>query len=276
MSHDEREQGTHDRDLVDLHVLDPARAPRAGAAHERAAQVLLERILDEPQGGVSWDGPGRTDDLRRRRGRFLAGAAAAVVVVGVVVLAPWGTPDPALASWTPEPEEVPASHLDDVGAQCARGDGGSDTWRQDAVIAEERGRVTFVVARTPTELRHCLLVDGDFHSTGGASLRGRSADVPPADVRTALAAGGGRGDSAYTAISGQVGENVVGVEVHPRGQVAEPGALSSGAPPGSVTASIENGYYGAWWPGVAEDIVLTIRLADGTVLSDVPAFEHDR
>jgi hypothetical protein len=276
MSNDGADRRTHDRDLADLQVLDPARDARPGAGHEPAAQALLDRILDEPQGSASRSAVERIGDRRRWRGRALAATAAAAVAAGVVILPPWGTPEPAFASWTPGPEEVPASYLDDVGAQCTPGSGSSDLWEQDAVIAEERGRVTFVVARTPTNLWHCLLVDGDFRSSGHARIRGQSAEMSPTEVQTYLVAGSGRGDDAYTAIIGQVGVDVVGVEVHPRGQVTEPGALPAGEPPESVTATIDNGYYGAWWPGGTEEIELTIHLADGTVLSNVPAFEHDR
>lgn len=276
MSNDERDRRTQDQDLADLQILDPARDARPGAGHEPAAQALLDRILEEPQGSASSGEVERIGDRRRWRGRALVATAAAAVAAGVVILPPWGTPEPAFASWTPKPEEVPASYLDDVGAQCTLGSGSSDLWEQDAVIAEERGRVTFVVALTPTSLRHCLLVDGDFHSAGRASVRGRSAEVSSTDVQTYLAAGSGRAEDAYTAITGQVGEDVVGVEVHPRGQVTEPGALPAGEPPDSVTATIDNGHYGAWWPGGTEKVELTVHLADGTVLSNVPAFEQDR
>ena len=276
MSNDERDRRTHDRDLADLQLLDPARDARPGAGHEPAAQALLDRILDEPQGTASQGEVERIGDRRRWRGRALAVTAAAAVAAGVVILPPWGTHEPAIAGWTPIPEEVPASYLDGVGAQCTRGSGSGDLWERDAVITEERGRVTFVVARTPTSLRHCLLVDGDFHSSGGASVRGRPTEVSPTGVQTYLAAGGGRAEEAYTAITGRVGEDVVGVEVHPRGHVSEPGALPAGEPPESVTATIDNGHYGAWWPGVTEEIELTIHLADGTVLSNIPAFERDR
>ncbi|MDD9207006.1 hypothetical protein PU560_11085 [Georgenia sp. 10Sc9-8] len=274
MSNDERDRHLLDQDLRDLQVLDPAREARPGAGREPGAQALLDRVLHEPQGSTSPGEVGRVRDRRRVPRWALAGTIAAALAAGLVAVPPWGTPEQqAFATWTPVPQDVPADSLDEVGAQCtnrlAR-----DVLEQEVVIAEERGRVTFVVTRTPYSFRHCLLVDGEPGMSGGGSMRNRSAEVAPTDVQTFLATGGGGGEDAYTAITGRAGEDVAGVKVHPRGPVTEPGALPGGELPQSVTATIDNGHYGAWWPGINESFELTIHLADGTVLPRVPAFDR--
>lgn len=106
-------------------------------------------------------------------------------------------------------------------------------------------------------------------------------DVPkvaPTDVDTFIANGGGHGDDAYTAVMGQVGDQVVRIQIHPRQNPTIPGDRRDSQPAKSVTATVANGYYGAWWPGNkgSKDLRLTIYLADGTVLRNVAAFEHNR
>ena len=272
MSNDERD--VLDRDLRDLQVLDPAHDARPGAGHEPGAQALLDRVLHQPQGSTSPGEVDRVSHRRRVRRWALAGTAAAALAAGLVAVPPWGTPEQqAFATWSPVPQDVPADSLDDVGAQCTNRLA-QDVLEQEVVIAEERGRVTFVLTRTPYSFRHCLLVDGEPGMSGGGSMRSRPAEVAPTEVQTFLTTGGGRGEDAYTTITGRVGEDVVGVQVHPRGPVAEPGALPGGELPQSVTATIDNGHYGAWWPGINENVELTIHLADGTVLPNVPAFDR--
>ncbi len=73
------------------------------------------------------------------------------------------------------------------------------------------------------------------------------------------------------------GADVVGVEVHPRGPVEQPGELPGGTLPEAVTATVEDGYFAAWWPGISvRDLELTVHLADGTVVADVPVFDDER
>lgn len=270
MTDDERDL---DQDLRELRVLDPARRARPGAGREPAAQALLEHILTSDSSAGSSDPLGGRPRWRRWAA---AGAAVAAVAVGLVVLPPWGTPEQAFATWTAAPDVVPDSSMDELGAQCTSRSA-QETLGQEVVMAEERGRVTFVVTASPSALGHCLLVDGEPHtsSSAGPRLPGQHPDVPPAGVDTYLAAGGGSGDEAYTAVVGRVGADVVAVEVHPSGLVDEAGALPPGDLPGSVDATVDNGYYGAWWPGITEGIELTIHLADGSVLPRVPAFDHE-
>lgn len=270
------EEERNNLDLRQLALLDPARAPRPDAGRGPAAQALLADILETPQSGSSASGPDRVASRSGRLRWVAVAAAAAAVAVGLVVVSPWSAPEQAFATWTAVPREVAAESVDELGEQCTTR-AAREELDQEAVIAEERGRVTFVVTATPYSLGHCLLVDGEMHTSGSAGprLRGQQPEVAPTEVETYMAAGGGTGEDAYTAIIGRTGQDVVGVEVHPLGPITEPGALAPGELPESVTATVENGYYGAWWPGISEDFELTIHLADGSVIVNVPAFDHN-
>jgi len=217
--------------------------------------------------------------VSRRRGlRWgLAGAAAVAIVAALVILPPWGTPEHAFATWTRAPEPVPVSALDEIATQCSQGSY-SAYWEKEALITEERGRVTFVVARSSTMLNHCLLVDGEFAGAGG--IRDTSDDeIAADDARLWMAASGGRSmeeDDRYTAITGEVGEDVVGGDLHPLEPDREPGGGDGVDLPESVAATVDDGYFGAWWPGATSDWHLTLHLTDGSTVERLPAFEHDR
>lgn len=275
MNHDEHDPQNLDRDLRDLQVLDPADVPRPDAGRGPAAQAILDRVLQESQDSTARD----HDELARRRKGLrwgLVGAAAAAAVAALMVWSPWGPPEHAFATWTAEPEAVPADFLDDVGARCSGGSY-SAFWEEDAVIAEERGSFTFVVALSTTMLNHCMLVDGEFVQSG-ASTGARGIDeVAPDEVRPLLVSGGGYEEGPLTVMTGEVGDEVVGVEVHPSGHRSPvgdpPWGVSEQELPDSVTATVDDGYFGAWWPGASEDHELTVHLADGTTISNVLVFD---
>lgn len=270
------EMGMRDEELRDLRLLDPAHGPRPAAGRTDTAQALLARILETAQDG---DSSGPATGAGPRRGRWvLVGAAAAAVTAGLVLVPPWGAPEHAFATWSPVPDEVAATTEDAIADQCSN-ELAMDVLDQEVVLTEERGRVTFGLLARPGYLSHCLLVDGArvIAGSGGTDYDGKPAELSPAEARTTMAASGGTGNGAYTTVVGRVGEDVVGIDVHPRGPVEEAGALPDGELPATVTATVENGYYGAWWPGVSvEDLELTIHLADGTVVTDVPVFDDGR
>ncbi len=266
----------------DLQGLDPAPPPRPDAGRGPAAQALLERVLETPRSAAGGSGPPAARHPWHRW--VVAGAAAAAVAVGLVAVSPWSAPEQAFATWTVAPQEVPAAVAGELGAECTN-ETVRDALGQEVVLAEERGRISFVVTATPggtatpDRLRYCLLVDGSFHTVGGGSVSpalGGLADVAETEARAVIGGASGIGDDAYSAILGVAGEDVVAVDVHPRGRVLEPGALPAGAPPESVAASIEDGVFAAWFPGITEDLALTVHLADGTVQEDLPAFPDRR
>ncbi|GAA1650093.1 hypothetical protein GCM10009790_34040 [Georgenia ruanii] len=262
-------------------MLDPAHAPRAATGREPAAQVMLERILAEaraggPAGAARGGGGAGGSAARGPVRRWLLVGAAAAVAVGLVVLPPWGAPEHAFATWTAVPEELPVARLQERLGElpCATGRSSESSLSTgEVVLAEERGDVTFIVTASPVGMAHCLVLDGQVTSSGWGSFVG-AAELAPTEVGTVLAAGAGAGAGAYTAIYGRVGSDVVGVDVHPLGSPDDPHAPPPGVVPESVQATVDNGFYGAWWPGSGGGAFeLTIHLADGTTLERVPAFE---
>lgn len=264
---------THDdRDLHALRVLDPAHSPRPEAGRDPGAQAVLTRVLETPQGEPPGGG---VSQIGGRRRWAAVGIAAAAVAAALVILPLGGEPQHAFATWSATPQEASTSALDDVSERCSPRSS-SSIWDRNAIIAEERGRVTFVVALTELSLQHCLLVDGEFFSASSGNVRLHGADIGADEVQTYLAGSSGSSEDAYSTIMGRVGDDVIGVEIHPSDSAFESDAPAELEAPDSVTATVDSGHYGAWWPGSSDEFELTIHLADGTVLENVPAFEHDR
>lgn len=261
-----------DHDLHELRILDPAHPARRNVGRDPGSQAMLQRILTEPRA------PAPVADSRSRSSRrwVLLGAAAAAVAVGLVTVPRLGTTDHAFATWTAVPEELaPATHAD-VAAECSAAAGGFPEGERGVTVAEDRGRVTFLVSADAGGVRHCLLVDGRFHSSGFVSNVLGVGEPAPRDAEALMATGSGGGADAYTAVTGRVGTEVLAVEVVPG--ASDTGAEVGQGVPAAVTATVEDGYFAAWWPGELTDsgLALSLHLTDGSVVEDLPAFTHDR
>lgn len=287
----------HDADdnLRILRSLDPANPPRPDAAQTPEAQELLGRILRTPVRGSgapdrhpapsptrplpSADKPLASTGQRRtptpRRRWAVAAAAVAAVVAGGIVVNLLSTPQHAFATWTAVPDPVPAAAAEEIGAQCTS-EFARERFGQEVLIAEERGRITFVATVSQYNLRYCLLIDGEFRFSGSGSIReSDTADLAPDDGWAAVGGSSGiaKGDS-FSVLLGHVGDNVVGVDIHPLASRERQGV--SGELPESVTATVSGNNFGAWWPGATEDYEITLHLADGTTVPRQPAFEYER
>jgi hypothetical protein len=245
--------------------------------HRQRAEALLERILATPADAAP----------DRARGRMRGGlvvwisAVAAAIAIGFVALQGTGESGAAYASWTATPSAVAAHDLDAVVRACRDqlhpyADTGVNPDAIPVALAERRGDFVAVlfhqdnpdlsascVARNPAGSTQ---VDDIKTGIGGSS---GPAWTPPAGRITqgAISEYGGKQPASFT--DGAVGTGVVGVTIHAGSQ--------------TVTASVKDGRYAAWWPGkVLSDgplqpdeaepqpfITYDVHLADGRVKANV-------
>jgi len=237
----------HDNPLADPLDQLAAYAPTADApptmllvkerilAHDRGADDGARQIAATP--GLVW--------WRRPRTLVAATGVAALAVAGAVVV-PGLTGGSAYASWTASPDPLVGADLAQADRLCGESAGG------DTLVAERRGVFRFLVSSDGVEVSDCL-VDGD--GTGGGSTT-RLADLDAPTAREALVGGymttWGPRNGDVTAIHGPTGDDVNGVTV----------VRSNGY---RVEATVESGWWAAWWPGRAdEDATIVVHRTDGT------------
>lgn len=285
-------------DLRALATIDPAGPPDPDAHRSAGAQALLASITAAPpQHAASPRVAAAPDELAARRTErpaastrpvraarpirrwSMVAAAAAAVTVGIVAT-PSLVGGDAYGSWTDVPAAPSVADASDAAASCRDwwtsategGPTGSDfpsaeaIQQTDLVLAEQRGDFTYTVLSDGTWSMDCLVHGGltlpwGFHGSAGAtSLAAPRADVP-ADGVAAVSMGAMDDDSSDSGLVlmmyGQVGTNVQDVVAH------VPGA-------GAVAATVTDGYFAAWAPGLTEagfadpGVALTLYLTDGT------------
>jgi hypothetical protein len=191
---------------------------------------------------------------------------AAAVVVPVLTSAG----DKAYASWSPQP--VPLAPIESAAAAeaCL-----AAVHRQAAppvtpVLAERRGGWTYVLLRPAEDVStSCLMPTDEIGRSPAADHRrwfwSDDEEVPgpvrdPEGIRVDSAATGTTEEGLFSYSEGAVGDDVVDVTVTtPRGV--------------TVTASVANGRYAAWWPAgqnrlrspeISRAPEIDVTLADGT------------
>jgi hypothetical protein len=240
--------------------------------HRRRASTLVERIVATP----TMAAPTRAGRRRApRRVAFVAALAAAAITIGTLELR--GTTDSggvAYASWTAVPSAVAVHDLDTVVRACRKQ---LDDGTIPVALAERRGNFVALLFHgdNPDLSASCVAwhrrgssqVDDVSTAIGGSSgpawtpAAGRITEGPISQLG---------GDSPASFTDGAVGRGVVAVTIHAGGQ--------------TITATVKNGRYAAWWPGRAfsdgppapsgeggPEPLLTydVHLADGTVKKDV-------
>jgi hypothetical protein len=171
----------------------------------------------------------------------IAAAVAAIVSLGASAA-------PAFAGWQPAPTAPTPGQLTQAAAACGQDLG-------TPVITDSRGPYTAAIYADPTTDELCL--QGDNVSLSSSSTVATPARVPAGLVQLG---GGGTRDSAgnaLTVVDGRVGVGVTAVTVQ----------RSDGS---SVQATVENGWYLAWWPGGTAATNAQITTASGTSTVEFP------
>jgi hypothetical protein len=254
-----------------LRSLDAAAgAPDEG--HRQRARARLERIVATPTLAVR--APMHRQRAPRRLALVGALAAAFAITASALPLRRTGESGVAYASWTAVPSAVAAHDLDAVVRACRDqlDDGGIPI-----ALAERRGNFVAVLLHkdNPDLSASCVAwnrpgstqVDHVQTGVGGSS---GPAWTPAAGRITQGMIAQYSGDSPASFTDGAVGRGVVGVTIHSGTQ--------------TITATVKNGRYAAWWPGRAYSdgpaepsgeggpeplLTYDVHLADGTVKKDV-------
>lgn len=242
----------HNTDTITAALRDLDPAPKIAAlteAERHHADDTFARIIATPS-----DDPTSVEPVRQRRRRWrwrllapiglltAAGAAMAALLLG------GGS---ALASWTPTPEPLSPAETSAAASTC-RGDFGIPASGEATLLAERRGKWTYVLISGPKGEGACLMRnDVVGHDPSGHDVLGNfeydtNLDAPTVvrdrmiemgSTATSIDEGWLRDDSWLTWTSGYVGSDVTGVTVH--------------TPSGfDVEASVDNGRFAAWWPSV--------------------------
>jgi hypothetical protein len=260
---------TADTMTAALRDLDPAPDPALTDTERQYADNTFARIIAAP---IDDPLPVEPAQPRRRRTRLLlpGGLLGAAGAVMTTLLLGGGS---ALASWTPTPEPLTPAETSAAAATC-RADFGMPASGAATLVAERRGKWTYVLISGPTGEGSCLMRnDVVGRDPAGHGVLG-SYDTDPGEAPTvardridesgSTASSVGRGwlreDEWLTWTYGYVGSDVTGVTVH--------------TPLGfDVEASVDNGRFAAWWPSdqpsskhleVMDAWSYTVTLADGS------------
>jgi hypothetical protein len=189
----------------------------------------------------------------RRFALIVAAVAASVVVIAAIM------PSPPAQAWSPTPSLAQGSVRADLAAACQRWMGTDSA----PVLIEQRGTSNLTVLADSSE---CLNAQG-LGGIGGTLTSGGQGTVPDGapgadEVQVisanALSGIGGAPDATghvdmvagYMGVIGRAGSNVLSIVVHAPGQP-------------DITASMENGWFAAWWPSLERPSTLTVTTAVG-------------
>jgi hypothetical protein len=213
----------------------------------------------------------RAVDYRPRRHRIgrvpTIGGLGTVGVAGViaVIVSLSSGAAPAFAGWQSTPTPPAPGQLAQANQACGQGLG-------SPVLTDSRGPYTAAIYGDSTTDTVCISGnDVSMASTSSSSMASTSSSsmaststsstpitVAPGDIQFA---GQGSRDSAGNALTvadGRTGAGVTGVTIE----------LSDGS---SVQATVENGWYMAWWPGSVTAKDAEITTASGTSTVPYPA-----
>ena len=278
-----------------LRSLDPANVDPQVAASPRA-QATLARILASDTPGPTTTLPDNTGWTRRPRRRWVV-AGAALVAVGALIAAPAMlkgkaaviVPRPLggnteFASWSPTTKVITPAEAALAGKRCkaeqlhyintatARKVVGSSQIR----LVDHRGAWTMVYLGGGVQPGYEVICLNEYDShgairDGGGTARsggpGLSA-VASNTIAPITGVGFGTQSGATWCVAGQVGSDVVSVVINTIEH-------------GPVEATIQNGYFAAWWPGPATSLGIgkgptpvgptyTLTLKDGTIRANIP------
>ena len=260
---------TTDTMIAALRDLDPAPATALTDVERQHAADTFVRIVATPGDDLPQAEPDRP---RRRRTRLLV-PAGLLGTAGVAVTALLLGGGSALASWTPTPEPLTSAETTAATNTC-RGDDVTPARGEAALVAERRGKWTYVLISGPKGERSCLMrndvVGQDPSNNELFGSYNPDPAAPPTVARdrivetgsqdTSIDEGWLRKDSWLTWTYGYAGSDVASVTVH--------------TPLGfDVEASVDNGRFAAWWPSAKPSSKnpevmgawsYTVTLADGS------------
>ncbi|MEJ5944727.1 hypothetical protein WDZ17_05395 [Pseudokineococcus basanitobsidens] len=240
-----------------LRSVDPG-APQASdpAMHQR---VRARLPLHQTAPGPTSASPRRS--RRLRRGAVLVAAAAAGITAVTLTVT---QPAPAMAALTPEAKASAGATAEPAGdttaerTSCLRefGDGIADDPSATYLLEERRGDLTSMIAAYGDQTAFCIIGPDDTGLLN--SMSGLDVDVTdrPTTGITAAVSGDdldGPPESRLHYLTGRYGPDVHGIDL----------TLADGR---QLIASLQDGWFTAWWTGTATtpDAQVTWTTTDGT------------
>jgi hypothetical protein len=225
------------------HLEDELRA----TLHRQAARVpsdAVARITAHPYHP-------RTRRLRRPAAFGVTGAALAGGAGAAIALL--GGAAPAFAGWTPQPTTPSAGQLATANSNCAAR---LSSQNLPLKLSDVRGPFTFEIYASDQASAACIT--GPSFTSASSMASSEPINVPADHLDlSALHATNGQGDS-YSIADGRAGADVTGATLE----------LSDGS---HVTATVENGWFVAWWPSTAAVSSAQLTTSTGTSTQTFPA-----
>ena len=234
-----------------LRTANPARVDPA-AVHSPQAAAAFARIVGEPRTsrdaiqvarrlrpvGHGWRSP------IQLAVSGAAGIAAALAVIVVLAISGSSAP-PAFAGWTPKPAVASAGSVGALIRTCDLG---------KPVLVEARGPYTAALFVTRSGGSACVLGPG----IGPTVFPLAGVQAPDNNqIGTAAVAGSDSRGHGYVLLAGQIGRAVRSIVIHRSNNI-------------NVKASINNGWYLAWWPAHAHATDATVTTASGERIVSLP------
>jgi hypothetical protein len=162
------------------------------------------------------------------------------------VLSLTGGASTAFAGWTAQPTKPTTAQIADAERVCSAQ---IPIKGLPLVLSDTRGPFTFRIYANSDTMTDCTVGPSFTHTSG---LNSDGPIAPPAgQAKLGVAHVTTRDGKAYSFSQGAVGDGVTGVTLH----------LADGS---TVTATVQGGWYVAWWPGSTEFSSADVTTASGT------------
>src|SRR5690242_11522356 len=185
----------------------------------------------------------------------LAAAAAAAGTLAVVISLGAGASN-AFAGWSPKPTKAAPGQLAAASAACQHSE--SSVAGLPLALADTRGPFTFAVYANSTSIASCI--QGPSFVSLSESQSSSPVSVPADRVVLLSAHHSARGGKAFGLAYGRAGAGVSAVTL----------VLDDGS---KVQATVDNGWFVAWWPAAAQlkGAVLSTAAGSSTQTFDLPS-----
>jgi hypothetical protein len=218
--------------------------------HKRAGEIPNETIARI----VTADYDPRTQRRIRRPaltaltgGTALAGAAGAAVAL-------LGGASPAFAGWTKAPTAPTPGQLQQAASDCAAR---LPLQGLPLQLSDTRGPFTFEIYANDQSSATCI--NGPSFTSVSGEMASAPVTTPPDQLGLTTQHSTGRDGADYTFVEGRAGASVTGATLN----------LADGS---TVEATVQHGWFVAWWPGASDATSATVTTTgDGTQTQTFPA-----
>jgi hypothetical protein len=220
--------------------------------HERAADVTPETIQRVAQAQYH----PRTHRWTTKRPALKALTGSAALAAGGIgtAIALLGGASPAFAGWSATPTAPAQGQLQQALQACQSR---APVNGLPLVLSDTRGPFTFAIYADSASSTICT-TGPNFQSAQGSSSS-QPVTVPADQLQLTQDRGTNAQDDTYAFADGRAGSDVTGATLN----------LSDGT---QVQATVQNGWFVAWWPGDASVTSATLTTSSGTSTQTFPAF----